>query len=114
MLGVCAHLYMIAHLCMFMSDLPQQVSAGAVIRIYSFLSVSFLQATKECVEHPHVQGPNQCESGERKIGKGETMQGERVVDSMCASACVLVKGRGKRERNKRESKMRQQGKECTD
>ena len=111
MLGVCAHLHLhtIVHLCMFVSDLPRQVSAGVMMRMCSFLSASFSQATKECVEHPHVQAPNQCESrrekkSERRGGEGETMRREEAADSACVS-----EARGKRERNKRESEMRQHG-----
>lgn len=85
MLGVRAHLHMTVHLCMFVSDLPRQVSVGAMIRIDSFLSASFSQATQECVEHPHAQALNQCESrrernrgGRRDNAGGEKRQTLRV------------------------------------
>lgn len=113
MLGVRSHLYMIVHQCMFKSDLRQQVSAGAIIRIHSFLSASFSQAIEECVEHPHVQAPNQCESRRMKNrGEGETMRRETVADSarVWAGACVQQKkrkaGREIRESLKWDSKDR--------
>lgn len=60
-----------------------------MMRIYSFLSASFSQATKECVEHPHVQALNQCESRRVKNlgGGGGTMQRERAAG---IRLCVCV------------------------
>lgn len=105
------HLYMIVHVCIFMTDLPQQISEGAIIGIYSFLSASFLTATKECVEHPHVQAPNQCESRRVKNWGKQRQCGGRKRRALRVSEHVRVgkRGRGKQERNKRELEMRQQG-----
>lgn len=104
MLGVCAHLYMIVHLCMFISDFPQQVSAGAINRIYSFLSVSFSQATKECIEHPHVQAINQCESRrEKNWGRRDNTKGESGRFCVCLSTCIIAREEEERGRELRES-----------
>lgn len=60
-----------------------------MMRIYSFLSASFSQATKECVEHPHVQALNQCESRRVKNlgGGGGQCRGreQQASDSACVS-----------------------------
>lgn len=55
----------------------------------TLLSASFLTATKECVEHPHVQAPMQCESRrveEKKIwGSRDNAEGESSRLCVCLS-----------------------------
>ena len=85
-----------------------------MMRIYSLLSANFSQATTECVEHPHVQAPNQCESrrvknlgGGGDNAEGESSRHQTLCVCLSTSKCVRVCEREREERGKQEREIRE-------
>lgn len=94
------------HVCIFMTDLPQQISEGVIIRIYSLSSLPvffcFFQRLKNVlITHMFKRRINVSQGEWEKLGEAETTRREKCADS----ACVWKRARGQERKRKAAEKV---------